>query len=141
MENLFVEIVSPNGSIFRGEASSVQAPGVEGSFEVLRDHAPMISAIEYGPIRVTTVKGEEIIFATSGGFLEVLNNSVSILAETAELSSEIDVERAREAERQALEMLSSTMDEEERERYEEALNRARSRARVAMGSVGSGRKS
>ncbi len=118
----------------------MQAPGVEGSFEVLHNHAPMISAFEIGSLRITVPTGEQIMFATSGGFLEVLNNSVSILAETAELGSEIDIERAQQAEQRAIERLAEINDREERQRYEAALNRARNRVRIAMGTVGTGQK-
>jgi len=134
--NLYVEIVSPSGNIFRGEASGVQAPGVEGSFEVLFNHAPMIAAFEVGPLFVRTPTGDRIGFATSGGFLEVLNNTVTVLAETAEPSTGIDLERARDAEQRALERLKAGGDAEERKRATAALERARNRARVAMGSVG-----
>ncbi|GMQ81010.1 MAG: ATP synthase F1 subunit epsilon [Rhodothermia bacterium] len=140
MENLFVEIVSPSGRVFRGEATGVKAPGVKGSFEVLRNHAPMISAFEVGLIRVTVSTGEQITFATSGGFLEVINNSVSILAETAEIGSEIDIERAQAAEEQAVTRLAEITDSEERKRYEAALIRARNRVRIAMGEVGTAKK-
>ena len=134
--NLYVEIVSPSGSIFRGEAGGVRAPGVEGSFEVLYNHAPMIAAFEIGPLFVTTPAGDRIGFATSGGFLEVLNNTVTVLAETAEPSTGIDLERARDAEQRALQRLKAGGDAEERKRAAAALERARNRARVAMGSVG-----
>ena len=135
--NLFVEIVSPSGRIFQGEACGVRAPGVEGSFEVLYNHAPMIAAFEIGPLYISTEAGERIGFATSGGFLEVLNNVVTVLAETAEPSSDIDVERARDAEQRALDRLSSGgMSTEEREHAARALERARNRLRVAMGQVG-----
>ena len=83
MSNLIVEIVAPAGKVFTGEATGIQAPGVSGSFEVLRNHAPMIAAFEVGTLRVTVPSGENIKFATSGGFLEVLNNTVSVLAESA----------------------------------------------------------
>lgn len=140
MENLFVEIVSPSGRVFRGEANGVKAPGVNGSFEVLRNHAPMISAFEVGMIRVTVSTGEHISFATSGGFLEVVNNSVSILAETAEIGSDIDLERAQTAEERAVKHLAEITDDEERKRYAAALARARNRVRIAMGEVGTAKK-
>ncbi len=136
MANLFVEIVSPTGHIFQGEAGGVRAPGVEGSFEVLYDHAPMISAFEVGSIRVAVPSGERIDFATSGGFLEVLNNTVTILAETAELGTEIDVERARKAEERALHRLRHAEKGSDQARATAALERARNRVRIAMGSVG-----
>lgn len=136
MTNLIVEIVSPTGRIFQGEAIGVQAPGVEGSFEVLRDHAPMIAAFEIGPLRVTDLKGDQFVFATSGGFLEVLNNTVTILAESAELGSDIDIERAREAEQRALKALEEKGESVDRELALTALERARNRTRISMGTVG-----
>jgi F-type H+-transporting ATPase subunit epsilon len=133
-----VDIVSPSGSVFRGEATGVRAPGVEGSFEVLYNHAPMIAAFEVGPLFVTSGSGDKIVFATSGGFLEVLDNQVTVLAETAEPSSDIDVERAREAQERA-EAALKLAPPADREKYEAALERARNRARVAMGQVGTSR--
>ncbi len=135
MPNLQVEIVAPQGRVFQGEAQGVQAPGVEGSFEVLYNHAPMIAAFEVGPIRVTTAAGDQVFFATSGGMLEVLDNNVTVLAETAEPASEIDVERARAAEERALQRLRD-VEATVRESAEEELERARNRLRVAMGRVG-----
>lgn len=133
---LYIEIVAPDKRVFQGEAESIQAPGVEGSFQVLYNHAPMIAAIEIGTITVKAAGGEEITFATSGGFIEVLNNVVTVLAETVEPASEIDLDRARAAEEHARQRLAESTSGLERRRAEEALERARNRARVAMGKVG-----
>jgi F-type H+-transporting ATPase subunit epsilon len=143
-DELEVDIVTPDGQTFQGTANGVRAPGVEGSFEVRSDHAPMISAFGIGPLVVKTDSAHEyadvhdnrIIFATSGGFLEILENKVTVLAETAEPASEIDVERAQNAEERALDRLENGVPGEERETHEEALERARNRLRVAMGKVG-----
>ena len=70
----------------------------------------------------------------------MVNNAVSLIAETAEIGSEIDLERAQAAEQRALERLAEATDKEEREQMEAALTRARNRARIAMGTVGGGRK-
>lgn len=135
MANLYVDIVSPGGSIFRGEATSVRAPGLQGSFQVLTNHAPMIAAVAVGPMFITTVSGDKVVFATSGGFIEVLNNTVTVLAETAEPASEIDVERAKGAEQRALERLQNASGTD-RKQAEQDLERARNRLRVAMGKIG-----
>ena len=134
--NLSVEIVAPDRRVFKGEAQSLQAPGVEGSFEVLFNHAPMIALFDVGSIRVTTAAGEQVYFATSGGIVEVIDNNVTVLAETAEPASEIDVERARAAEERALERLQAADEAADRARAERALERARNRLRIAMGKVG-----
>ena len=129
-----VDIVSPSGSVFKGEAARVKAPGVNGSFEVLHNHAPLIAAFGIGSIVITTPTADRIAYATSGGFLEVVDNFVSILAESAEPASDIDVERAKLAEAKAYEALKSG--EVDRTEAEAALQRARNRLRIAMGTVG-----
>ena len=135
---MIVDIVSPSGRVFNGEATRIKAPGVEGSFEVLKNHAPMIAAIEVGTILVTGADGNLITIATSGGFVEVQNNTVTVVAETAELASDIDVERAKAAEQRAVEALANA-DPQLKATKEAALERARNRVRVAMGSVGTSR--
>jgi len=145
-DELNVDIVTPDRHAFQGPATGVRAPGVEGSFEVRKDHAPMVSAFGIGPLIVKTTAAHEyadmhddrIVFATSGGFLEILNNNVTVLAETVEPASEIDVERAENAEERALRRLEEGVGEE-REEYEAARERARNRLRVAMGKVGTRR--
>ena len=133
---MIVEIVSPAGRVCSGETQGVKAPGVEGSFEVLKNHAPMIAAIEVGPLVLKDNTGTSITFATSGGFLEVADNAVTVLAQTAELASDIDVERAQAAEQRAVEALAGTLDADTKDTMSRALNRARNRVRVAMATVG-----
>lgn len=134
---LYVEIVSPDGAVFRGEAASLIAPGVQGSFQILVGHAPVIAAIEIGLITLMLPDGDhDLVFATSGGFVEVVDNHVTVLAETAEPGSAIDIERAREAEARAAEALKSARSEE-REDAMLRLQRARNRLRGSMGAVGS----
>jgi len=143
-DELDVDIVTPNERTFEGAATGVRAPGVEGAFEVRKDHAPLIAAFGIGPLIVKTqsaheyadVHDDRIVFATSGGFLEIIENKVTILAETVEPASQIDVERAENAEERALRRLEKGLDPEERETHEAALQRARNRLRVAMGQVG-----
>ena len=131
---LYVEIVSPNGSIFRGEAASLTAPGVQGSFQVLPAHSPLISTIEIGLLTLGLPDGKDLVFATSGGFVEVVDNHVTVLAETAEPGSAIDIERAKDSEARAAEALANAS-AEDREAAVAALQRARNRLRVSMGTV------
>lgn len=145
-DELSVDIVTPGEHAYQGPANGVRAPGVEGSFEVRKDHAPMIAAFGIGPLIVKTENAHEyadmgddrIVFATSGGFLEIVENNVTVLAETVEPASEIDVERAERAEERALQRLEDGLRGEEREEVEAALDRARNRLRVGMGKIGSG---
>lgn len=133
---LHVDIVAPDKRVFQGEARGIRAPGVGGSFEIRYNHAPMIAAIGVGPLVLTQAGRETITFATSGGFIEVLGNVVTVLAETVEHASDIDVDRARAAEERARERLAHADSSVDRARAERALERARNRTRVAMGRVG-----
>ncbi|HUF09904.1 MAG TPA: ATP synthase F1 subunit epsilon [Rhodothermales bacterium] len=137
-DSFYVEVVAPDRSVFKGEALRFRAPGVTGSFEVLRNHAPLVAATGIGPVYITLPSDDRFVLATSGGFVEVLNNRVIMIVEAAEPASEIDVERARAAEERARERLenSSNSSALDREAWERALARARNRLRVAMGTVG-----
>ncbi len=77
-----VEIITPDKEIFKGEAILVQLPGIDGSFEILNNHAPLISALKEGKIKVkkTRESGDEF-YDIKGGVIEVLSNKVLILAE------------------------------------------------------------
>ena len=98
MATLQVELVAVERTIWSGEASMVIARTTEGELGVLPGHAPLLGQLaEGGVVTVRTVEGEDMVVAAHGGFLSVTDRGVSILAETAEISSEIDVERAREA--------------------------------------------
>jgi len=77
-----VEIITPDKEIFKGEAVLVQLPGIDGSFEILNNHAPLISALREGKIKVRKAKGaNDDFFDIKGGVIEVLKNKVLILAE------------------------------------------------------------
>ena len=76
-----VELITPEREVFAGEASRVNLPGIDGLFEILNNHAPLISALKAGPVKITTQNTVKTINIT-GGFAEVLNNKVVILAES-----------------------------------------------------------
>ncbi len=78
---LQVEIYTPEKTVFKGEARGVQLPGISGKFEVLTGHAPLISALEEGEVRVNTGSANPTNYTIESGFVEVLENHVSILAE------------------------------------------------------------
>jgi F-type H+-transporting ATPase subunit epsilon len=75
-----VEIITPDKTIFKGEADLVQLPGIDGSFEILNNHAPLISALSKGKIKVGN-NNKETFYEINGGVIEVLNNKVLVLAE------------------------------------------------------------
>ncbi len=78
---MILEIISPEKVLFSGDIHLVQVPGTTGSFEIMKDHAPIISSLEEGKIKVITDKGEELFFETKGGFVESQKNKISILVE------------------------------------------------------------
>ena len=76
-----LEIVTPEKTIFAGEVSLVQLPGVDGSFEILNHHAPLISVLKRGKIKIEDDQNQEQFFEINGGVVEVLRNKVLVLAE------------------------------------------------------------
>ncbi|MCV2488772.1 F0F1 ATP synthase subunit epsilon [Geodermatophilus sp. YIM 151500] len=102
MATLQVELVAVERMIWSGEASMVIARTTEGELGVLPGHAPLLGELAPGGVvTIRTGSGDDLVVAAHGGFLSVTDRGVSILAETAEISTEIDVERAREALRRA----------------------------------------
>jgi F-type H+-transporting ATPase subunit epsilon len=104
MGELKIEIVTPNGIAFAGEVTSCTAPGENGKFQILDGHAPFLSILRIGEMKIRMKDGEKRL-ATSGGFLEVKENTISIIVESAEFADDIDVSRAKEAEKRAWERL------------------------------------
>jgi len=101
MADLNVEIVTPDGPVFTGKVISCTAPGANGQFQILVGHAPFLANLQIGEIKIQeNTKGQKKL-ATSGGFLEVKDNNISIIVESAEFADNIDVTRAKEAEKRA----------------------------------------
>jgi F-type H+-transporting ATPase subunit epsilon len=95
---LQVELVAVERTIWSGEARMVIARTTEGELGILPGHAPLLGQLaEGGVVTIRGAEGEDLVVAAHGGFVSVTERGVSILAETAEISSEIDVQRAREA--------------------------------------------
>lgn len=79
-----LEILTPEKKIFSGDVYGVQLPGISGSFEVLDKHAPMVSALKAGNLKVLTDKSATTSYKIKGGFVEILNNKTTVLIEGAE---------------------------------------------------------
>ncbi len=77
---MFLEIITPDKEIFKGEVKSVAVPGSNGEFEMLHNHAPIISTLEKGKVRAIDINGKEIIIELTGGVVETRNNKIIILA-------------------------------------------------------------
>ncbi|HSL76331.1 MAG TPA: F0F1 ATP synthase subunit epsilon [Candidatus Limnocylindrales bacterium] len=97
---LQLEIVTPERQVYSDTVDSVQVPGSEGELGVLPHHAPLVSTLGVGELRFRK-DGVEESFAIVGGFLQVRPDKVVVLAETADMASEIDLEKAQEARREA----------------------------------------
>ncbi len=123
-------IVTPEKRFYEDEVSSIIAPGSLGYLGILTDHAPLITELVSGKLTVKDSKGQEKIFAISGGFLEVLRNTVTILADSIESAEGIDFERAQEALRRAKERLKSKDEKVDVPRAEFALTRALNRIKI-----------
>lgn len=79
---MYLEIITPDKKIFSGKVSLVQVPGTKGSFAILKNHAPIISTLEEGKVKVVTDEGTKM-FSIDGGIIEVKNNNIILLAEKA----------------------------------------------------------
>lgn len=111
IKELYLEIITPSKIVFTGKVKSVTVPGTLGSFQVLFNHAPLLSTFEIGRIKIEDLNGTITEFATGGGSIEVLKNKILILADSVERKEEIDVERARKSLERAKERLSSSRKE------------------------------
>jgi F-type H+-transporting ATPase subunit epsilon len=80
---MYLEIITPDKKVFEGEVNLVQLPGSKGSFTILKNHAPIISTLDKGIIKVVDVSGKEHLFNVSGGVVENLANKVVVLVESA----------------------------------------------------------
>ncbi len=101
-----LEIVTPERLAYADEVDSVVLPGSEGELGVLPHHAPLVSMLGVGELRIRKGGAEES-FAIVGGFLQVRPDKVVVMAETADMASEIDLEKAQEARREAEQALQS----------------------------------
>jgi F-type H+-transporting ATPase subunit epsilon len=77
-----IEIITPDRNIWTGEIRSVRVPGRKGSFQVLKDHAPIISTLDAGPVIISDDQGAEVQFEITGGVIEVKKNRIILLADS-----------------------------------------------------------
>ena len=135
---ILLEVVTPDKLLLSKEVDVVVATGVDGEFGVLHGHIPFLASLAVGELRFRD--GNETDYAAiSGGFAEVTGTKVTILAEAAELSREIDVDRAQRARERAEKRLNQAQKEKiDYARAEAALQRAILRLRLAQRSAGGG---
>ena len=134
MAQIHLEVVTPNGAVVSEDVDIVTAPGVDGEFGVLANHAPFLSAIKTGTLIFKKDKQEKFLMV-SGGFAEVSNNEVTFLVEAAEYGHNIDVDRALHAKERAEKRLAKDqahVEDLNRIRAEAALQRAVARIAAAQ---------
>ncbi len=105
-----LEIVTPERLAFSDTVDGVVVPGSEGELGILPHHAPLLTTLGFGELRIRS-GGQEEAFAIAGGFLQVRPDKVVVMAETADMASEIDIEKAIEARREAERALAEGFDE------------------------------
>ena len=131
-KTLKLEVITPERVALQDESTSVIVPGVDGELGIWPNHAPLLAGLKPGVISYKTASGTEKL-VVSGGFVEIANNTISVIAPAAEKSTEIDFARAEEAKKRAEDKLSqSGMDDKEVKLAEAKLHRAL----VRIGTVG-----
>ena len=131
MSEINLEIITPEKVIYKDTIDSITVPGTQGGFQVLKDHAPLMSTLEIGIITVKK-NGSTNYYTTGGGTIEVLNNKVLILADSVELIEKIDIDRAELAKKRAEERLAKKREEKiDIIRAEAALERAINRLKAS----------
>lgn len=132
-----LRVVSVERSLFEGDVEFMIANGAEGELGVLARHAPLMTILKPGPLRIQeTFGGAEQLLFVGGGFLEVLPDRVTVLADVAEHADEISLERAEEARRRAQERLEGTVTADEEVEFRNALAMAEARLRLARARRG-----
>ena len=127
-----LSVVSVERSLFEGEVEFVIANGADGELGVLARHAPLMTILKPGPLRIQEVYGgEELVLFVGGGFLEVLPDRVTVLADVAEHADEISIENAEAARRRAQEKLAGTLTSDEEIEFQSELAMAEARLRLA----------
>jgi F-type H+-transporting ATPase subunit epsilon len=111
-QKLILSIVTPGKQLVADEVDQVNAPGTEGDLGILYDHAPLLTNLRSGQLSYEK-DGETVALVVSGGYLEVTDNRVTVLAETGEFLNEIDRERAERAHADAEKLLLTDLSEEE----------------------------
>jgi F-type H+-transporting ATPase subunit epsilon len=130
-ENMSLSIITPEQTVLKNvETDAVVIPVVDGSMGILVNHAPMVANLRVGVLRYKE-NGHFKRVALGGGFLELSNNRITVLADTAEVAESIDVMRAQEARKRAEARLRDRSANVDRARAEAALRRAMTRLRAA----------
>ena len=132
MGTLQLEVVTPDKTVVSGEVEMAVCPGIEGEFGVLPKHVSLLSALKIGGLRYKLPGGKEEHVFISGGFADVNNDVLTVLAESAELAQDIDTARAMAAKERAEQRIASHDEQIDSVRAEAALHRALIRLQLAQ---------
>ncbi|SDO63184.1 F-type H+-transporting ATPase subunit epsilon [Paenibacillus sp. yr247] len=132
MSTFLLEIVTPERKVYAEQVNMVSVKGVEGELGILPNHIPLVTPLKIASITVKKQGSKDEIIAVNGGFMEVRKDKVVILAESAELPEQIDIDRAKAAKERAEKRLAETKQENvDFKRAEAALQRALNRINVS----------
>ena len=139
-DQLNLEVVTPHRTVLVEDVESVTLPGIEGELGILPEHIPLLTTLDTGIMSYKSSSGKTQAIAVHWGYAQVEGNSVRVLAELAETADEIDIERAKDAEKKAKDILltgaptTSSWEEEESQqnKYESKLKRSIVRQKVAQ---------
>ncbi|MEE2885389.1 MAG: F0F1 ATP synthase subunit epsilon [Chloroflexota bacterium] len=131
MPAMRLEIVTAERVVYSEDVNSVLAPGTEGELGILPNHSPLLTTLKPGELRVEK-DGNQFYMAVSGGFMEVLGNKVTVIADTAERLEEIDSERAEQALNRAEDFLNNTSSSSDIDLQRALLSMRRSQARLKV---------
>lgn len=135
---LQLEVVTPERMLIKEQVLAVTIPGLGGELGILPEHAPLLSELGSGSLVYTLESGQKKWLSISGGYLEVLENRVRVLAQRAEFADEIDVKRAGDALKRAEERVLHPTADLDSARALNAMKRAQ--ARLAAAQLGSGKR-
>ncbi len=130
---LNVEVITPDATVFQGEATQIILTSGGGAMGILPDHAPLVATLDLGPARVDLPDGGQVFLMVGDGFLEVRDNQVKVLAQVGERDEQIDVERAERSIDRAKERLARRAEAKtdiDFDRVERSLARARIRVKI-----------
>lgn len=130
MSTFELTIVTAEKQAYSEQVESIVAPGADGELGILPNHTSLLTQLKSGELRIRK-NGQESTLVLTGGFMEVIQNKATILADTAERDEEIDLERAEEALQRAEERIASATADMDLERALASVNRAQVRIRVA----------
>ncbi|MFC1921199.1 F0F1 ATP synthase subunit epsilon [Chloroflexota bacterium] len=132
MSPIKLDVVTAERLVYSDEVDILLAPGIEGQLGILPNHVALMTMLKAGEM-IARKSDDEIVWAISGGFLEVKPDRIIVLADTAERDDEIDLQRAEEAKRRAEERLKERITTIDASRAEAALQRSIARLKVGQG--------